>query len=128
MAIISVMLPDELAEELDRVVSSCGYASRSEAVRHALRAFLADLGVEYGGFTTAVVVAVYERAKARSSLRVQHDFTDIIHTLIHAHMDDGACLDVVVVRGDAKRIGEFASRLRSQKGVKYVRYMAIPPA
>ena len=129
MGIVSVMLPEELASALDKVASKCGYTSRSEAIRHAIRSFIADMGVEEaGGFTTAVMVVVYARGKARVSLKVQHEFMDIIHTLIHAHMDGGACVDVLVLRGSPGRIREFASKLRARNGVQYVRFMTIPPA
>ena len=47
-----------------------------------------------------------------------HSFRDIAAAL-HIHLDEHTCLEVIVLRGSAKRIRTLADSLMSVKGVRY---------
>lgn len=52
---------------------------------------------------------------------VQHHYLDMIKTSTHIHLDEENCFEVVVMKGDAKRIKELAENIMSLKGVKHVK-------
>ena len=53
-------------------------------------------------------------------LHRQHDFLGSIPATAHTHLGEETCLEVLIVEGDAARVGELADRLRTLKGVLFV--------
>ena len=48
----------------------------------------------------------------------QHEFHDLIITTLHVHLDHDNCLEVLVLKGEARRLQALANRLLTIKGVK----------
>ena len=118
-----VSIPDNLLEKFDRIVEKRGYANRSEAIRDLIRDFIVRYEWETGDADVAgTITMVYNHDEAdvvKELLDLQHDYLSEIVSSIHVHMDRHNCLEVVIVRGKAKRIKEIADRLLSLKGVKH---------
>jgi CopG family nickel-responsive transcriptional regulator len=49
---------------------------------------------------------------------IQHDHHDRIISATHVHMDHHNCLEVIIVKGEAREIREMADLLKAAKGVK----------
>ena len=125
MAIVrfGVSIPEELLEKFDRIIEEKGYVNRSEAIRDLIRDFIVRHEWEVGDAEVAgTITMLYNHDEAdvvKELLDLQHDYLEEIVSSIHVHMDEHNCLEVVIVKGKAKRIKEIADRLLSLKGVKH---------
>jgi CopG family nickel-responsive transcriptional regulator len=117
----SVSLEDDLLEKFDRFCGEEQFATRSEAVRQLIRdrltrrAWESDTRQVAG---TLTLVYDHHRPQLRDRLmEVQHTNTDLIVSVLHAHLDHDVCLEVIVLRGPAGRLQQIASQLRGIKGI-----------
>ena len=119
----TVSLPDQLMETLDRLCAERGYGNRSEFVRDLLRGELVkDEWAELRGETVGVLLLVYDhhtRLLADKLTDIQHESFRDIAAALHIHLDAHTCLEVVALRGSARRIRTLADSLMSVKGVRY---------
>jgi CopG family nickel-responsive transcriptional regulator len=119
----TVSLPPELMVTLDRLRGGRRYANRSEFIRDLLRAELVKK--EWGeqrGPTVGVLTLVYDhdtRALADKLTDIQHRSFRLITAALHVHLDAHTCLEVVALRGSARRIRTIANELMAVKGVRY---------
>ncbi len=130
IARVSLTLPLELLDELNRVLEAQDYSSRSEAVRDALRDFLAGYQwrQELKGELLGAVVVVFEhdiRGLTDRLADIQHEERGVIVSVQHLHVDERNCLETLVVRGPAEKIRGLVDRLGSLKGVKQVRLATV---
>jgi CopG family nickel-responsive transcriptional regulator len=121
----TVSLPDQLMATLDRLRSERGYGNRSEFVRDLLRGELVkEEWTEQRGETVGVMLLVYDhdtRLLADKLTDIQHGSFRDIAAALHIHLDEHTCLEVIALRGSAKRIRALADSLTSVKGVRYGR-------
>lgn len=127
---ISLTLPPELVDELDAVVESGGYASRSKAFRNALRSFLADYQrrQELTGTKRGSITIVYDHDATGLNddlTRLQHEFESVIVATQHIHFDAHRCLETVVVEGAGDTIQSLVDRIEPLDGVKQVRLTIV---
>ena len=123
----TVSLPDQLMATLDRLRSERGYGNRSEFVRDLLRGELVkEEWIEQKGETVGVVLLVYDheiRRLADKLTDIQHHGFREIAAALHIHLDEHTCLEVIALRGTARRIRTLADSLMSVKGVRYGKLM-----
>jgi CopG family nickel-responsive transcriptional regulator len=119
----SVSIPADLARAFDSRVEARGYVSRSEAVRDLMRDDLVD--AEWEGDAAEVVgtaTLIYDHsnpALEKALNRMQHSHRGEIICTTHVHLDDDACMEVVVLRGSAAAVRHVASALIAARGVKH---------
>ncbi|HKL29732.1 MAG TPA: ribbon-helix-helix protein, CopG family, partial [Natrialbaceae archaeon] len=113
---ISLTLPPEMVEELDRIVDDWDYASRSKAIRDALREFFTthswesdDPGRHYG---TVTVLHEHEHGTDLHDRlnSIQHEMADLITSVQHIHLSHDACMETLIVNGPGRHITELANR------------------
>jgi cobalt/nickel transport system ATP-binding protein len=102
----SVSLPGNLLEELDRRVTSRGYASRSELVRDMIRERLVEDAWQAGDEVAGVLVIIFDhhqRELAQKLIDVQH--RQEVHVLCstHVHLDHDNCLETIILQGHSAR-------------------------
>jgi CopG family transcriptional regulator, nickel-responsive regulator len=121
----SVSLPPQLQDQLDVMIRQKGYATRSMAVADMIRSHLVDHYQQVGDQEIAgTVTLVYDHHKPHLQevlTRLQHDYRECIISTLHVHLDHDNCLEVLVVRGQAKRVKSLADQLTTAKGVKHGR-------
>lgn len=127
---VSLTLPQDLLNELDRSLKAQGYASRSEAVRDSLRDFLANYKWRRGlrGERLGVVMLVYEhdvRGLSDRLIDIQHESANIISTVQHLHIDAKNCLETLIVKGPAVDIRKLVDRLGALRGVKQTKLVVV---
>lgn len=106
--------------DFDRFVTKEGYGSRSEALRNLIREALTRRRYAAGGHVVGTITIVYRHEVGMVTHRLvhrQHEFLRFIRATAHTHLDDETCLEVLIVNGDARKIGELANRLKTVKGV-----------
>jgi CopG family nickel-responsive transcriptional regulator len=124
MVVVSLSIPRELVADLDFFAREAGFASRSETIRYAIRDFLAQIKMEpkLADRVIATLTLICDKLAEKQSLsKVEHNYESLIKTLLHIHLDEKNCLEVMVVEGPREEIVELLKRLRSLKGMKQVK-------
>lgn len=127
VARFTVSIPPDLLTTFDEVCASKGYASRSEAVRDAIRDYLVAHRWQAGedhGEVVGTITLVYDHEIRRLSdelLERQHRQHTHVLSSLHIHLDERNCLEVVVVRGTGAEVASLADELISLRGVKHGR-------
>ena len=124
MSIVSMSVDAPVLRKFDSVVRRRGYPSRSEAMREAMHEFIdaAEWGLDEGE-NTLVLSILYEKDKPRGDLlALQHRFGEI-RTMLHTHLDEVNCLELLVAEGPNARLKELIGRVRSIKSIKQIKFM-----
>jgi CopG family transcriptional regulator, nickel-responsive regulator len=128
VSIISLSLPTELLEELDATLGKDHGATRSEVIRQAVRSHLAEHGEldKIRGNIIATVTVLYEKTEKNEELfKLQHEFDDIISQYLHSHLTETSCLEVMVVKGSAKRLKNLIDGLKANKPVRQIKFSVM---
>ena len=119
---------ERLVEMFDNLIADKGYVNRSEAVRDLIRNALVEeqwkLGEEEAVGTVTLVYDHHSSDLGDKLTEHQHSHHQEIVSTLHIHLDAHHCLEVVVLRGQARRIGRIASELIGTKGVKHGKFVA----
>lgn len=118
---ISVSLPPDLLAELDRMVESCGYDSRSQAIGEMVNYQLAEHKRSLGNEVMAgTLTLLYNRATRSLQERLAdiqyHHVAEVISSL-HVHLTEDQMLEVILVQGPAAKLQEITNEMLAQRGV-----------
>ncbi|MFH1895317.1 MAG: nickel-responsive transcriptional regulator NikR [archaeon] len=126
---ISVSVPEGLLREFNELIRKKAYFSRSKAISDAITSFIAEYNWVSGKETgIGTITILYDHTAAgvtQKITEVQHSFHDMIKSNSHLHLDEKNCLEIIIVRANAKKISELASRLQTLKGVKQAKLVTI---
>jgi CopG family nickel-responsive transcriptional regulator len=81
-------------------------------------------GVRQGVIT--IVYDHHQRGLIAAITDIQHDYSELIQASLHSHVTHSRCVEVLLLKGDAKNIKEVAERLMAQKGVETVKLTTVP--
>ncbi|WP_457555989.1 nickel-responsive transcriptional regulator NikR [Candidatus Pyrohabitans sp.] len=123
---ISISLPEKLLEEFDKILREKGYVSRSEGIRDAIRSYILEHSFlsQLSGDIAGTISIIYDHDESNVLERLtdtQHEFSEVIDSSLHIHLDRQHCLEVIVVRGNSADIKRLLNRLKAMKGVKYAK-------
>lgn len=119
---IGVSLPKNLLDEFDAIIKVRGYSSRSEAIRDAIRGYIAEykwLESEKGDIV-GVLTVIYDhtvRGVSDALISIQHAFSHIITSDMHLHLSEEQCLEVIVVKGNMEEIKKLVDKVAAIRGV-----------
>ncbi len=122
MGIISVSLPDGLAEQMDKLIAERGYSGRSDFIRAAVRDFIYPLVQEDNrtGARSATMTLVYPTSIEKKVSEVAHEYGSIITSLMHSHVGRERCVTVYIVEGDSGAIRRFTAEFKKLKDTELV--------
>jgi CopG family nickel-responsive transcriptional regulator len=123
LTVISLSLPEMLLKQIDSAITERGFASRSEIIRQALRLFLKeDIHIEnLEGEIAATITIIYrEKADRQRLLDAQHVYSGLVSTFLHAHIHEGFCLEVIILKGQAQVIRKFTDDLRANEQITQI--------
>lgn len=118
---ISISLPPDLLDELDRMVESRGYGSRSQGIGEMVNYQLAEHKRSLGNEVMAgTLTLLYNRATRGlqgrlADLQYQH-VAEVISSL-HVHLTEDQMLEVLLVQGPATKLRAIANEMIAQRGV-----------
>ncbi len=119
---IGVSLPKNLLEKFDAMTDGMGYANRSEAIRDAIRDYMLKNELrDETGERVGIVTLIYDhhiRHVTDVLTDLQHDYTTEIQSSMHFHLDKHNCMEIIIVKGNAKIIKEIKDKLTAVAGVK----------
>jgi CopG family transcriptional regulator, nickel-responsive regulator len=120
---VGVSFDQKLLSEFDKLVQTKGYSSRSEAIRDLIRKALIEAQVEEGlGEVIGTLTYVYnhhETGVNNKLLELQHGHHHEILFTTHVHMDHDMCLEILIVKGQTKKVRELGDSIKAIKGVKH---------
>ena len=118
---ISISLPPDLLAELDDMVESRGYGSRSQAIGEMVNYQLAEHKRALGDEVMAgTITLLYNRATRGlqgklADLQYQH-IAEVISSL-HVHLSEDQMLEVILVQGPAAELQAIVNEMITQRGV-----------
>lgn len=118
---ISISLPDELQSELDEMVASRGFESRSQAINDMLRQHLVEHKRQTGNqVMVGTITILYDNStrglqKKLADLQYRN-LTEVISSL-HVHLMDNQTMEVILVQGPAEKVQAIADDIITQRGV-----------
>ena len=113
----------DLLAKFDEYISDRNYENRSEALRDLMREALVNEQWLEDEIIAGAIAFVYDHHKGQlvnQLMHLQHDHHDSIISSQHIHLDHHNCMEIVLAKGPAKRIGKLYDSIRSMKGVKHV--------
>lgn len=117
-----VSLEKELFHRFNERLKEKNYTNRSEAIRDLIREDLVKQEWQQNKEVTGAITLVYNHHKRQLLDRlmdIQHDHHANILSTQHIHLDEDNCLEIIVIKGKSKDIGELYGKLKSAKGVKH---------
>lgn len=125
MGIVSISLNDENINALDRIQNTYGLSGRSEAVRAAINAALADIHELEGmdGVVEGVLVIVRGNHDDPWMIRLQAKYESVIKTQLHSHLQNHKCLEVMVISCMSDELTELLRDIRSEGKADYVKFV-----
>jgi CopG family nickel-responsive transcriptional regulator len=118
-----VSIDARLLTQFDGLIAAEGYTNRSEALRDLIRDRLVAANWEQGETEVIGTITVVYRhdmpALTEKLIALQHAHQAAVISTLHVHLDHHHCLEVLVVRGQAKEIKTLADHLIGIKGVKH---------
>lgn len=132
---ISISLPPDLLAELDGMVESRGYGSRSQAIGDMVNYQLAEHKSALGDAVMAgTITLLYNRATRGLQGRLadlQYQHIDEVISSLHVHLTEDRMLEVLLVQGPAAKLQAIANEMIALRGVVTGRLQllaaAIPP-
>lgn len=118
-----VAMPQELLNKFDSLILKKDYPNRSQALRDLVRANLVEEEWKLENKeTVGTITIVYNHHFKEISdvlTDLQHHYCKEIISCLHVHLDKQNCLEVLVLKGQSKKIKDIADKLIATKGVKH---------
>lgn len=117
-----VSMEEELLSRFDGYMRRKGYKNRSEAIRDLIRGVFVAQEWQENEKVAGSLLVVYDhhrRDLVETLLGIQHGVQEQIISTQHIHLDHHNCLEIIVVRGRARRIQNLYDRIRALKGIKH---------
>lgn len=122
IARISISLPQSLAAQLDDLVISRGFESRSQAITEMIHQQLLEQSHRAGddimtGTITISYQHTYPNLKSRLAEIQYRHISEVISSL-QVYLEHQHTLEVILVQGPAAKLQDIANELITCKGVK----------
>lgn len=120
LARFGVSLDENILKALDSIVVDNSLPNRSQAIRHLVEKKLVEKKWQCNHIVAGAVVMLYNHHKkdvSAKSNNIQHEYTDVILSTQHFHLSHDSCLEIVAVKGTAKRLTELSDKLIGMKGI-----------
>ena len=131
MSVVSVSMPEELVERIDRFADEHGYTGRSEVLREASRDLLGEFqdrtleGRDLMGVVT--VLFDYETTTVEERMmRLRHEHEELVASNFHSHVGGHHCMELFVLDGSLEEISAFVGKIRATQDTLTVDYSVLP--
>lgn len=120
LARFGVSLDEDILKALDGYVIENNLPNRSQAIRHLVEKNLVEKKWQCNQTVAGAIVLLYEHNKADVTMKlkeVQHENCEVILSSQHFLLSQENCLEIVAVRGKAKRLTRLSDKLIGIKGI-----------
>lgn len=118
----SISLEEELAKELDQYVIDNCFANRSQAVRHLVEKNIVEKKWRCDNIVAGAIVLTYDYLKkdiSSSITEIRHSYLEEILSSQIFQLENEICLEIIAVKGMAKRLTELSNKLIAIKGIRH---------
>ena len=126
---ISISLPEDLLSDLDRMVETRGFESRSQAVNDMLHQFLLEHKCDRGDDVMVGIVALFYRNSVpglqKQLADLQYQYIDEVISSLHVHLMHNQTMEVILVQGPAQKLQAIADKMITQRGVTSGRMQVV---
>ena len=128
-------LPSNLLDKFDKSMKNVGFADRSKAIQASLYEFIYNnewkQAENDNGYGAGALVILYDNhlfGNDTGSIQNQHEYTDIIVSTTHLHLDHHNCLETIILKGKISRIKNFSRFISESRGIKSLKmhYVGMP--
>ena len=120
-----VAIDADLLARFDRYIAKQGYQNRSEAFRDLISDKLVGAAIESPEAavvgTITIIYDHHSRLLPDKLMDLQHQYHNMVIATTHVHIDHHSCLEVLAVKGQARKVQEFADLLIGTKGIRHGR-------
>ncbi|HBC77012.1 MAG TPA: nickel-responsive transcriptional regulator NikR [Bacteroidales bacterium] len=120
LARFGVSLDEDLLKALDGFVIENSLPNRSQAIRHLVEKNLVEKKWQCNQMVAGAVVLLYDHHKGDITTKandIQHEYYDVILSAQHFHLNHDNCLEIIAVKGTAKRLTELSDKLIGMKNI-----------
>ncbi len=120
LARFGVSLDENLLKALDNFVVENNLPNRSQAIRYLVEKSLAEKKWLCNQIVAGAVVMLYDHHKGDITIKsndIQHEYFDVILSSQHFHLNHDNCLEIIAVKGQAKRLTELSDKLIGIRGI-----------
>ena len=117
-----VSLEGDMLKVLDNFVKENHYPNRSQAIRKLIEKNLVEKKWQNNSIVAGAIIILYDHHKSDISKKlndVQHDYYLYILATQHFHLGHDNCLEIIAVKGPAKKLVELSDKLIGSKGVTH---------
>ena len=118
-----VSIDSALLDKFDTMIKQKGYSNRSEAIRDMIRERFLQEDIKEGSKemvgTVTIIYNHHELELPGELMHDQHKHHDFVLSTVHVHLDEHNCMEVILLKGRAGDISDFANRVISRRGVKH---------
>lgn len=118
---ISISLPEELLIDLDLMVASRGFESRSQAISDMINQQLVEHKRQHGDEIMAgTITLLYDhstRGLQKQLADLQHSYIDEVISSLHVHLMHNQTMEVILVQGPASTLQRVADEMITLRGV-----------
>jgi CopG family nickel-responsive transcriptional regulator len=115
-----VSLEEDILKALDGFVIENNLPNRSQAIRHLVERNLVEKKWKCNQIVAGAIVLLYDHHKGdiiTKSNDIQHEYYDVILSSQHFHLDHDNCLEIIAVKGIAKKLTELSDKLIGMKKI-----------
>ncbi len=130
----SISTEDDLLQSFDQLITRQGYSNRSEAFRDLMRDALIKSKIEDSpqtGEVLGTLTLVYDHHASELSDKMndlQHQYYNLIVSVLHVHVNHDDCMEVIVLRGEVRQVRSVSESLLTLRGVKHGKLFVTLPA
>ena len=118
-----VSLESDLLTAFDSLIEKIGYKSRSDAIRNLIRNRLVSDEWEKADEEIVGILGLVFNHEVRELTErltfIQHQYTKMIISSSHIHLDKHNCLEVIIMKGKCSLVRKVADELISTRSVKH---------
>ncbi len=122
MAIIrfGVSLENEVLRDLDEFVVENNFPNRSRAIRYLVEKSLVEKKWQCNNVVAGAIVLLYDRLKKDLAVKlkdIMHENNDLILSSQHFHLTHDNCMEIIAVKGKAKKLTLLSEKLIGNSGI-----------
>ena len=118
----SISLEEELLNELDGFAKDNSFANRSQALRNLIEKNIVEKKWHCNNVVAGAIIMIYDHHKRDILTKLnkfQHDYHEVILSSQHYHLSHDICLEIIAVKGLAKKLTDLSEKLISIKGIRH---------
>lgn len=124
---MSVSLNSTILDEMDKLEKSHGFSGRSEIVRAGIRNLLSEerKRQDLTGMLHALFLAIHDEDSDDQVTEMRHVYDKLINTHLHSKIDRDRCLEIFLLRGDAREVKEMTKKFQANKNMDNVQLIVM---